>query len=131
MADFTDQKTNRLFALLQRNKLKKLANLLLKKERASVPVQQSAELKLAPAFINLSNVAFSEEEIDLLSKGKKFAVPPASKVRQLSSIIVADITDSICLDTRLSISYLLIINFLPLVAMLAMLKSTNQFRRYF
>ena len=52
----------------------------------------------AERFINLSPINFTESELDLLKKGKKFALPPVSKANSLPSILGADIAYGIRSD---------------------------------
>ena len=55
--------------------------------------------KLAPSVINLSSVTIPEAEIQLLQRGRKFALPP---VDQLESILLSEFATGVRGDTRLN-----------------------------
>lgn len=119
---FCASKKLSLASALRKNKLKKL-KLLTQMPPASAPATRfSTKLKnsklitqgppestsasrprssdpnshqFADSFMNLSNVQFTTEELDLLRKRKKFGLPQVFKTKQLKSILVADIASDV------------------------------------
>jgi len=47
-------------------------------------------------------VSFPDNELQLLQRGKKFAVPPVNKLSSLNTVIVADIANGIRSGVRLN-----------------------------
>lgn len=110
----TENRQYTLFNKLQVVKRKKLKLLVAKKEKSSLQqrsslhqrVQQSKTPSIspgfAPSFLNLSTIHFSEQEIELLSRGKKHSTLPRVKDDSIVAIILSDMAAGLRADTRLN-----------------------------
>ena len=91
-----------LFTEIRRSKLRKLLNLSRGNDRVPENHAPQHSLNFAPSVINLSNAVISDNELRLLSYGKKFALPPLDKKNSIDSTLLADVFTGIRNDQRLN-----------------------------
>ena len=95
-----ERRKSALFTDLRRSKLRKLYNLSRSTCTSNSLVAPS--VKFSPPVINLSNTVISDNELRLLTYGKKFALPPTDKVKTIHSTLLADLATGIRNDQRLN-----------------------------